>query len=198
MHDWYPTNKSQYNGLQKLNSKKSRLDIPIMQFGECLHGVGGFKQSMFPQSIGMAASFDTDLVHRIGRAIGSEARSIGIHACFSPVLDLSLEPRWGRLQENFGEDTILTSYMGVAMSSGLSKNGSWSDPDAVVPVIKHFAAHGSGQGGVNGAPSMVLGTRQVLMDMLRPFKAAIDLGGARGVMMAYSELDAIPSHSESI
>lgn len=96
MHDLYVTNTSQYNSLQKLNSEKSRLDIPFLQFGECLHGVGSFKQSMFPQSIGMAASFDTDLVHRVGRAIGAEARSIGIHACFSPVLDLGLEPRWGR------------------------------------------------------------------------------------------------------
>jgi len=135
-HDWYPTNKSQYNSVQKLNSDKSRLKIPIMQFGECLHGVGSFKQSIFPQSIGMAASFDTDLVYRIGRAIGSEARSIGIHACLSPVLDLGLEPRWGRLQEAWGEDMLLTSHMGVAMSRGMSKNGSWSDNDAVVPVMK--------------------------------------------------------------
>jgi beta-glucosidase-like glycosyl hydrolase len=96
MHDLYVTNSTQYNNLQALNSRKSRLDIPFLQFGECLHGVGSFKQSMFPQSIGMAASFDTDLVYRVGRAIGSEARSIGIHACFSPVLDLGLEPRWGR------------------------------------------------------------------------------------------------------
>ncbi|TVY14011.1 Periplasmic beta-glucosidase [Lachnellula arida] len=96
VHDWYVTNSSQYNSVQKLNSKRSRLDIPLMQFGECLHGVGSFKQSMFPQSIGMAASFDTDTVYRVGRAIGSEARSIGIHACFSPVLDLGLDPRWGR------------------------------------------------------------------------------------------------------
>lgn len=78
--------------------------------------------------------------------------------------------------------------------SGLSKNGSLSDPDAVAPVVKHFAAHGSGQGGINGAPSMVLGTRQVMENMLRPFKATMDLGGVKGVMMAYSELDAIPSH----
>lgn len=69
-----------------------------MQTGECLHGVGSFKQSMFPQSIGMSASFDTDLVHRVGRAIGAEASSIGIRACFAPVLDLAKEPRWGRAQ----------------------------------------------------------------------------------------------------
>lgn len=98
IHDWYPTNKSQYNELQRLNAQNSRLRIPVMQTGECLHGVGSFKQSMFPQSIGMSASFDTDLVHRVGRAIGAEASSIGIRACFAPVLDLAKEPRWGRAQ----------------------------------------------------------------------------------------------------
>lgn len=98
IHDWYPTNKSQYNDLQRLNSQKARIDIPFLQTGECLHGVGSFKQSMFPQSIGMAASFDTNLVHRVGRAIGEEASSIGIHACFAPVLDLGKDPRWGRVQ----------------------------------------------------------------------------------------------------
>jgi beta-glucosidase-like glycosyl hydrolase len=101
LHDWYPQNKSEYISVQKLNSEKSRLDIPFMQFGECLHGVGSFKQSIFPQSIGMSASFDTGLVHRVGRAIGTEARAIGIHACLSPVLDLGLEPRWGRVQGTF-------------------------------------------------------------------------------------------------
>ncbi|RDW61408.1 glycoside hydrolase family 3 protein [Coleophoma crateriformis] len=194
LHDLYATNSSQYNSLQKLSIEKSRLDVPFLQFGECLHGVGSYKQSMFPQNIGMAASFDTDLVHRVGRAIGSEARSIGIHACLAPVLDLGLEPRWGRVQEAWGEDMLLTSKMGVAMASGMSKNGSWADPDAVAPVVKHFAAHGSLQGGINGAPSMVLGTRQVMENMLRPFKAVMDLGGVRGVMMAYSELDGSPSH----
>ncbi|GAW26267.1 putative glycoside hydrolase family 3 protein [Rosellinia necatrix] len=84
--------------------------------------------------------------------------------------------------------------MGVAYSSGLSKNGSWSDPDAVVPVLKHFAAHGSPQGGHNAAPFMGHGNRQVLQDLLTPFKAAIQLGGARGVMMAYNEFDDVPAH----
>lgn len=96
LHDLYPTNSSQYNSIQKLNAGKSRLKIPFMQYGECLHGVGSFKQSMFPQSLALAASFDRDLVHRVGSAIGAEARSIGVHACLSPVLDLGLEPRWGR------------------------------------------------------------------------------------------------------
>ncbi|KAJ6007301.1 beta-glucosidase [Penicillium herquei] len=193
MHDWYPTNKSQYNDLQKLNIEKSRIYVPFMQTGECLHGVGSFKQSMFPQAIAMAASFDTNLVHRVGRAIATEARSIGVHACFAPVLDLAKEPRWGRVQEDWGEDMVLTSNMGVAFASGLSKNSTWSDSDAVIPVMKHFAAHGSPQAGHNAAPFMGYGTREVLQEMLTPFKAAVDLGGVRGVMMAYSEFDDVPS-----
>lgn len=91
-------NASDYNSLQEVNLQRSTTKTPLMQTGECLHGVGSFKQSMFPQSIGLSASFDTDLVYRVGRAIAVEARSIGIHACFSPVLDLGLESRWGRLQ----------------------------------------------------------------------------------------------------
>ncbi|KAI1752867.1 glycoside hydrolase family 3 protein [Xylaria castorea] len=194
MHDWYPLNTSYYNSVQALNLKNARLKVPFMHIGECLHGVGSFKQSMFPQSLGLSASFDTDLVHRVGHAIGTEARSIGIHACLSPVLDIGQDPRWGRMQEAWGEDKILTSSMGLAYSSGLSKNGSWSDPDAVVPVLKHFAAHGSPQEGHNAGPFMGHGNRQVLQDLLTPFKTAIQLGGARGVMMAYNEFDDVPAH----
>ncbi|KAJ3802390.1 glycoside hydrolase family 3 protein [Lentinula aff. detonsa] len=193
MHDWYPTNASYYNSVQRLNLVKSRLPIPFMQLGECLHGVGSFKQSMFPQSIGMAASWDTSLVHRIGRAIGAEARAIGIHACLAPVLDLGKDVRWGRVQEAWGEDFLLTSHMGVAYASGLSKNGSWSDTDAVIPVMKHFAGHGSPIGGHNAAPYNGAGSRQYLMEFFRPFKAVVDLGGARGALMAYHEFDGIPS-----
>ncbi|KAK0467422.1 glycoside hydrolase family 3 protein [Armillaria novae-zelandiae] len=180
IHDWYPTDRIYYNTLQKLNRDKTRLRVPFMQLGECVHGVGSFKQSMFPQSVGMAASFDREMVYKVGRAIGEEARAIGIHACLAPVLDLGKEPRWGRVQEAWGEDFVLTSHMGVAFAS--------------VPVMKHFAAHGSPHGGINAASFMGHGLRQVMMEMLVPFKAVFELGGARGVMMAYHELDEIPAH----
>ncbi|KAF7331409.1 Glycoside hydrolase family 3 protein [Mycena kentingensis (nom. inval.)] len=193
VHDWYPTNSSQYNSLQKLNIDKSRLKIPFMQFGECLHGVGSFKQSMFPQNIGLGASFDQKLAWDVGRAIGAEASSIGIRGCLSPILDIAKEPRWGRVQEGFGEDFILTSFMGVAYARGLSKNGSLSDHDAVAPIAKHFVAHGSARGGLNAGPFMGRGYRQVMQEMMVPFKAVIDLGGAKGVMMSYNELDEIPT-----
>ncbi|KAI0481274.1 family 3 glycoside hydrolase [Xylariaceae sp. FL0804] len=194
VHDWYSLNTSHYNSIQEYNLEKAHLKIPLVHTGECLHGVASFKQSMFPQSLSLSASFDTDLVYRVGRAIGAEARSIGIHACFSPVLDIGQDPRWGRMQEAWGEDKVLTSRMGVAYASGLSKNSSWSEPDAVVPVVKHFAAHGSPQSGHNGAPFMGYGNRQLVQDLLTPFKAAIQLGGAKGVMMAYNEFDGIPAH----
>ncbi|KAF2170658.1 glycoside hydrolase family 3 protein [Zasmidium cellare ATCC 36951] len=194
IHDWYTLNKTQVNSLTALNLEKSRLKIPFLHLAECLHGVGSFKQSMFPQSIGLAATWDVDLVHRVARAIAKEARSIGIHACLSPVLDVCKDSRWGRCQEDWGEDHILTSHLGVAYASGLSKNSSWGEPDAVVPVMKHFAAHGAPQGGLNAAPWMGHGNREVLQNLLTPFKAAVELGGARGVLMAYSELDDVPSH----
>ena len=83
--------------------------------------------------------------------------------------------------------------MGVAYASGLSKNSSWAKTDAVVPVMKHFAAHGSPQGGINAAPFQGHGNRQVLEQLLTPFKAAVDKGGVRGVMMAYNEVDDVPA-----
>ncbi|ESK88175.1 glycoside hydrolase family 3 domain protein [Moniliophthora roreri MCA 2997] len=194
MHDWYPTSADYYNTLQQLNLNKSRLQTPFMLLEECVHGVGSFKQSMFPHAIALAASWDEDLVWRVGRAIGTEARAIGIHGCFAPVLDLGKDVRWGRVQEAWGEDYVFTSHMGVAFASGLSKNGSWADPDAVVPVMKHFAAHGSPRGGINAAPFMGRGHRQVMMEMLIPFRDAVQKGFVKGVMMAYHEYDEIPAH----
>lgn len=153
--------------------EKSRLKIPFLHLAECLHGVGSFKQSMFPQALTMSSSWDTDLVNRVGRAIGTEARAIGIHACLSPVLDICQDSRWGRCQgmmvfstfpssvdspfaEDWGEDHILTSHMGVAYASGMSKNGALGESDAVAPVMKHFAAHGAPQSGVSYQARLLL------------------------------------------
>ena len=87
-----------------------------------MHGVGSFKGTIFPQQVGMAATFDPGLVYRVGRAIGTEARAIGIHACFSPVLDLGKEPRWGRVQEDFGK-WIYFSFL-VVWSVGRGLEGA--------------------------------------------------------------------------
>ncbi|KAI0314760.1 glycoside hydrolase family 3 protein [Amylostereum chailletii] len=183
IHDWYPSNQTQFNTLQSLNLNNSHTPIPFLQTGECLHGVGSFRQSLFPSPIALAATFDPDMMYRVGRAIGAEARSIGIHACFSPVLDLGKDTRWGRAQEGLGEDFVLTTHMGVAYAQGLSKNSSWSEPDAVIPIMKHFAAHGSPSGGINAGPYTGFGPRQVMSEMLVPFKA---------VVQAYHDIDGVP------
>ncbi|CAK7234751.1 hypothetical protein SBRCBS47491_009055 [Sporothrix bragantina] len=193
IHDLYSLNVSRHNDLQKRNLAAARIPIPFLHLGECLHSVGSFKQSLFPQPLGLAASFDPDLVRRVSRAIGTEARSIGIHACLAPVLDLGRDPRWGRTQEGWGEDKVLTTHMGVAFSRGLSKDGALADPDAVVPVMKHFAAHGSPASGRNTAPFHGLGKREIIQELMMPFQAAIELGSVRGVMMAYNEIDGIPA-----
>ena len=123
--DRYPLNTTYYNSLQELNLQKARLKIPFTHTGECLHGVGSFKQSIFPQSLGLSASFDTSLIYRVGRAIGAEARSIGVHACLSPVLDIGQDARWGRMQgeviliANFTYGLILTQYRGLGRGQDL-------------------------------------------------------------------------------
>ncbi|KAK7453331.1 hypothetical protein VKT23_012010 [Stygiomarasmius scandens] len=215
IHDWYPLSpplppfsniSNFYNALQSQNILfsqsnvpfSSHVPIPSMQLGECLHGVGSFKQSMFPSPIMLAASWDEDLVWRVGRAIGSEARSVGIHACLCPVLDLGKEVRWGRVQEAWGEDLHLTTSLGVAFSLGLSNNASHSSPDAVVPVVKHFIGHGSPSGGINAAPYTGSGVREYLQEFFRPFKAVLVRGGGRGVMMAYHEFDSVPAHTNPL
>ncbi|KAH8430722.1 uncharacterized protein LDX57_008384 [Aspergillus melleus] len=194
--DWYPTSPSQYNALQALNLSTSRLRIPFISMGECLHSVFSNRQSVFPQALSLSSSFDLDLVKRVGRALGAEARAIGIHANFSPVLDIAKEPRYGRSQETFGEDYVLVSHMGVAYTQGLSKDGAIADNDATPAVIKHFAGHGAPQGGLHSNAWSGRGRRELLTEVLPPFKAAIEQGegGVRGVMMSYTAVDDIPAH----
>ncbi|KAJ6097257.1 hypothetical protein N7499_001631 [Penicillium canescens] len=196
--DWYPTHHSQFNTLQALNLQRSRNKIPIMAMGECLHAVCSNRQSVFPQALALSSSFDMNLVNRVGRALGTEARSIGIHTCFAPVLDIAKEPRYGRSQETFGEDFVLVSHMGVAYSSGLSKNGALSDSDAAVPVLKHFAGHGAPLGGLHSNAWAGRGRREFLSEILTPFKAAIEQAtGVRGVMMSYTAVDDLPAHIDT-
>ncbi|KAF5004464.1 hypothetical protein FDECE_9044 [Fusarium decemcellulare] len=193
--DWYPTHPSHFNSLQALTLEKSPHKIPMMATGECLHAVCSNRQTVFPQALSLSSSFNLDLVHRVGRALGTEARALGIHACFAPVLDVAKEPRYGRSQETFGEDFVLVSHMGVAYSSGLSKNGALSDPSATVPVIKHFAGHGAPPGGLHSNAWAGRGRRELLTEILTPFKSAIEqAAGVRGVMMSYTAVDDLPAH----
>ena len=162
--------------------------VPPILMCESLHGILGKGTTVFPQSIGMGASFDPDLMARVGKAIGKEARALGISLSLAPDLDLGREPRWGRIEETYGEDSHLVSKMGEAYVKGLlGKDKKYA------ACVKHFAAHGSPKAGVN--LSAITVTEHDLYDRyLPPFEAALK-AGASCVMPAYSSLNGAPCHS---
>ena len=165
--------------------------VPPIVMCESLHGVLGKGGTVFPQSIGMGASFDPELMQRVALAIGREAKAMGIRMSLAPDLDLGRDPRWGRIEETYGESSFLTEKMGEAYVTGLL-----GDDGKYTAVVKHFAAHGSPESGINLAP--VHATPQELEDMyLPPFRTAL-AAGARGVMPAYSALNGIPCHTNTL
>ena len=147
---------------------------------------------MFPSPITLAASFDVELMHTIGRVLGTEARASGITQCWSPVCGLAREPRWGRMEEELGEDTFLAGELAGAMAAGMTGNAGLDAPDAVSPLIKHFAGYSVPQGGHNAGPSTFGGVRDLLSEYLPVFRKAIR-GGAMGVMSSYNEIDGMPT-----
>ncbi len=165
--------------------------VPPVLMCESLHGILGKGATVFPQSIGMGATFDPELMEQVGTAIGREAKALGIRLSLAPDLDVGREPRWGRIEETYGEAPYLVGEMGAAYVRGLL-----ADDGQYAATVKHFAAHGSPEAGINLAPVNV--TPQELEDKyLPPFKKALD-AGAKGVMPAYSTLNGIPCHTHPL
>jgi beta-glucosidase len=182
------------NAIQEFFITNSRLGIPVFFHEECLHGLAGPEATSFPQPIGLGATFDTDLVRRVYSATAAEARSRGAHQALTPVVDVARDPRWGRVEETFGEDPHLAGEMGVAAVQGLQGGGEFGEKLHLVATLKHFAAHGQPESGNNCAPANV--SERVLREtFLAPFKAAIERGGALSVMASYNEIDGVPSHA---
>lgn len=187
IHDLYPT-PEQYNAIQKWVIAHNRLGIPALFIEEGLHGYN--TGTVFPAPIGFAATWDPDMAQETAAAIAAEARSTGVDMILAPVLDLARDPRWGRVEEDFGEDPFLTGQMGLAYVRGAQGNSLASD-HTVVAEPKHFAAHGSPEGGTNTSP-VHMGERELRTIMLPPFAEAIREGHAVSVMAAYHEIDGIP------
>ncbi len=140
----------------------------------------------------MAATWDSGLMQQVGEVIGKEIRLQGGHISYGPVLDLSREPRWSRVEETLGEDPYLSGEMGAAMVMGLG-SGDLSLPYSTIATLKHFIAYGTTEGGQNGARSIV-GPRELKQVFLPPFKRVID-AGALSVMTSYNSLDGMPCTS---
>jgi len=173
-----------YNALQRYAMDSTRLGIPIILAEEAPHGHMAIGTTVFPTSIGLASTWDTELVEKVGETIGTELQAQGATIGYGPVIDLSREPRWSRVEETYGEDVHLTSQMASAMVRGTSSKG-------VISTLKHFVAYGVPEGGHNGNPS-IIGQRDLKENVLPTFKAAID-AGALSVMTSYNSLDGIPT-----
>ena len=176
------------NAIQTDLLTRTRLGIPAFVHEECLAGVMVKGATVFPQGIGIAATWDPDISSAIGRAIARQMRAGGAHQGLAPVLDVCRDPRWGRVEETSGEDPYLVASMGVATIRGLQANGNGG---GVVATAKHFAGHGAPEGGMNSAPPHV-GPRELLEVYLAPFEAAVRVAGVGSFMHAYHEIDGIP------
>ena len=187
IHDLNPTPK-QANAIQKWVIAHNRLGIPALFIEEGLHGFD--TGTVFPAPIGLAATWDPAMAKKTGAAIAAEARATGVDMILAPVLDLARDPRWGRVEEDFGEDPYLTGQMGLAYVKG-AQGESLNSDHTVVAEPKHFVGHGSPEGGTNTSP-VHIGERELRMVMLRSFEPAVRDGHAMGVMAAYHEIDGIP------
>ncbi|MFZ0455481.1 MAG: glycoside hydrolase family 3 N-terminal domain-containing protein [Ignavibacteriaceae bacterium] len=195
LHDLYPVSAKLANDIQKYMVERTRLGIPVLMIEEALHGYQGSKGTCFPAPIGLATLWDTALMHKVGRVIGTEARAHGVHFVLSPVLGLAREPRWGRVEETYGEDPYLAAQTGLAIIKGMQGN-SLRDQNAVISEPKHFAIHSVPESGTNTAPVHV-GEREARSTFLYVFQTAIERGGALGIMAAYHDWDGVPCVSNS-
>lgn len=180
------------NAMQRYAIEKTRLGIPIFLAEEAPHGHMAIGATVFPTGLGMAATWDPELMEQAGAVIGKEIRLQGGHISYGPVLDQAREPRWSRVEETMGEDPYLSGTMVASMISGLG-GGDLSLPYSTIATLKHFIAYGVSEGGQNGARSIV-GPRELKQVFLPPFKQAID-AGALSVMTSYNSLDGVPCTS---
>jgi beta-glucosidase len=171
------------NALQRVAVEKSRLGIPVIIHDEALHGLIGNGATSFPQAIGLAATWDADLVSEVATVIAKETRSRGIRQVLSPVVNIARDVRWGRVEETYGEDPYLQSRMGVAFCKPIENEG-------VITTPKHFIAN-FGDGGRDSYP-VHISERELREVYFPPFKACVQEANAQSVMAAYNALDDIP------
>lgn len=173
------------NAIQKIAVEESRLGIPLLIARDVIHGY----KTILPIPLGQAATFNPELVERGARMAAVEASSDGIRWTFAPMIDISRDPRWGRIAESCGEDPYLTSEMGVAMIKGF-QGDSLDSPSSIAACAKHFVAYGASEGG-RDYNSTYVPERQLRNVYLPPFKAAVDAGCAT-FMTSFNDNDGVP------
>jgi beta-glucosidase len=179
------------NAIQRFLVEETRLGIPALLHEETLHGLLARGATSFQQSIGAAAAFDPELVEAVAAVIRRRMLAIGARVALAPVLDVTRDPRWGRIEETYGEDPYLATVLGCAYVRGL-QNGDLRD--GVAATAKHLVGHGLAEGGLNQAP-VHLGPRELRDEQLLPFEAAVRGEGLALVMPAYCDVDGVPCHA---
>ncbi|GGY77525.1 beta-glucosidase [Cellvibrio zantedeschiae] len=182
------------NAIQKWVLENTRLGIPVLFHEEALHGHAGRNSTSFPQAIGLASTWDPELVQQISSTIAQEVRVRGAQQVLAPILDVARDPRWGRIEETMGEDPYLIAAMGVSSVKGFQGGESGVAKTHVAATLKHLAGHGEPTGGLNTAPAPI-GERGLREIFLFPFEAVVKLSHPRSVMASYNEIDGVPSHS---
>jgi beta-glucosidase-like glycosyl hydrolase len=182
------------NAVQHYSVNDTRLGIPTLFHGEGLHGYMARDATSFPQAIALGSTWDPALITRIYTVVAREARARGVQLLLTPVINLGRDPRWGRIEETFGEDPYLASRMGVAEVRGLQGDRLPLAPGRVFATLKHMAGYGVPEAGANVGPAEI--TRRTLLEMYLPaFHAAIREANAQVVMASYNEIGGIPSHA---
>jgi beta-glucosidase len=184
------------NAVQGWAVEETRLGIPVLFHEESLHGYMATDATMFPQAIALAGTFDTDLVRRISTVIAGEVRARGVPLVLSPVVDIVRDPRWGRIEETFGEDPCLVAEMGVAAVEGLQGRGRFEQlaDGKVFATLKHMTGHGQPASGNNVAPAQI-SERELRENFLPPFREIVERTAIGAVMPSYNEIDGVPSHA---
>ncbi|HEV8402236.1 MAG TPA: glycoside hydrolase family 3 N-terminal domain-containing protein [Candidatus Limnocylindrales bacterium] len=179
------------NAIQRFLVEETRLGIPAIIHEESLHGLLALDAACFQQSIGAGATFDPDLVGRVAESIRRRMLATGARHALGPVLDIARDPRWGRIEETYGEDPYLAAELGSAYVRGLQGSDL---RDGVLATGKHLVGHGLAEGGLNQAP-VHLGPREMQDEQFFPFETAVVDTGLASVMPAYCDVDGLPCHA---
>ena len=186
------------NALQKWALEDTRLGIPVLVHEESLHGYMATEATMFPQAIALAGTFDTGMMREVQSVIAREVRARGVPYVLSPVVDIVRDPRWGRIEETWGEDPYLVGEMGVAAVEGLQGPGKFEKlaEDKVFATLKHMTGHGQPEAGNNISPAQ-LAERELRENFFPPFREVVRRTSVGGVMPSYNEIDGVPSHANT-
>ena len=174
------------NQIQRHLVEQTRLGIPAIVHEESTGGFCARQATQFPHGTGLAATWDPGLAEEVATVIGRQLRAVGARMTLAPVVDVARDPRWGRVEETYGEDPELASRMAVAYVRGVQSQG-------VLCAVKHFVGHGAHEGGLNWG-WVSAGPRHLRDVLAAPFRAAINEAGAGGIMPSYNEVDGLALH----